>query len=267
MTAIEQGRAPVRSESDGMTVLTRAFEVLAIFGPDEAGPLSLTGIARKAGLPKTTAHRLLGALVAVGAVERSGGGYRLGTLLFELGERVPQKSDLREAALPFLQDLYEATHETVHLAVLDHLEVLYVERIRGHRQQPRLASRVGGRLAAHATGVGKALLAFTPEAAEEVLRQGPLEARTPYTITQPRLLAEEMARIRSKHLAVDREENAIGVHCVATPVLVSGRAVAAISVTGPEEPINEMRVGSAVRTAALGLQRTLAGRQLYLRAP
>lgn len=246
--------------SESIAVLDRAFDLLAAFGTGDGGDPTLAELARRVGLPKTTAHRILGSLVAAGAVERTPGGYRLGMLLFELGERVHQKSDLREAALPFLQDLYEVAHETVHLAVLDGVEVLYVERIRGHRQQSQLASSVGGRLPAYCTGVGKALLAFTPESARAVLASGPLRPRTPYTITSPRLLVEELARIRTTKLACDRDENAIGIHCVATPVLVGGQAVAAISMTGPAERISAERVGSAVRTAALALQRVLEAR-------
>lgn len=247
-------------QTGGIAVISRAFEVLAAFGSGEQEGTSLAEVTRRVGLPKTTTHRLLGALVDAGVVERAQGGYRLGMRLFELGERVSHKHTLREAALPFLEDLYEVTHETVHLAVLDGIDVLYVERIRGHRQQRQLASRVGGRMPAYATGVGKALLAFTPSAASAVLSHAPLPPLTPYTITGRRGLSNELAGIRSSRVAFDREENAIGVHCVAAPVLVGGRAVAAISVTGPGERVSEERVGSAVRTAALGLQRVLADR-------
>ncbi len=245
-------------QGGGIEILNRTFDVLGAFCEGNAERLSLSEIARRAGLPKSTAHRILASMVCLGAVERSGQEYRLGMRMFEIGEHVPRKRDLREAALPFMEDLYEVTHETVHLAVLDRTEVLYIERIQGHHKQRQLASRVGGRLPAYCTGVGKALLAFTPESAAAVITGGGLEARTPYTITSPRVLLEELANIRRTRVSMDRDENAIGIHCVATPILVGGEAVAAMSVTGPGERISEERVGSAVRTAGLGLQRVLS---------
>lgn len=239
-------------------LVDRTFDVLKAFCQGPEVELKLAEIARRTGLPKSTTHRLLAALVSVRAVERHDGRYRLGIRMFELGEHVSRKHDMREAALPFMEDLYEATHETVHLAILDGVDALYIERIQGHHRQRQLASRVGGRLPAYCTGVGKALLAFNPEAAAAVVRGNTLCPRTPYTITDPRALLEELAKIRQLGVAMDREENAIGIHCVATPILIGGTAVAALSVTGASKRITEEQVGFAVRTAALGVQRVLS---------
>ena len=246
-----------RSASAPISVLLRAFEVLGAFDQGPQDQLSLSEIARRTGLPKTTVFRLLASLEQIGAVERGDLHYQLGLRLFELGERVPLKRDLREAALPFMGDLYEVTHETVHLAVLEGTDVVYIERILGHRTRPRPLSSVGGRLPAYCTGVGKALLAFTPKAASSVVSKGTLAARTPYTIVNPKLLLEELRTVRSLGLAFDRDENSVGVHCVAAPIIVRGVAVAAISVAGRPDRISIERVGSAVRTASLGLQRQL----------
>lgn len=243
-------------------ILQRTFDVLGAFCQGNAKHLSLAEVARRSGLPKSTAHRILSSLVDLGAVERQAQAYRLGLRMFEIGEHVPRKRDLREAALPFMEDLYEVTHETVHLAVLDGTEVLYIERIQGHHKQRQLASRVGGRLPAHCTGVGKALLAFTPDSAAAVVREANLRALTPYTITSPRLLLQELTAIRQTHISIDRDESAVGIHCVATPIVVGGSAVAAMSVTGPADRISEDRVSTAVRTAGLGLQRALGARPI-----
>jgi DNA-binding IclR family transcriptional regulator len=238
----------------GVAVLRRMFALLEAFrGSDE---LSLAELARRSGLPKTTAHRLVGLLVSEQILERRGNDYRLGLRLFELGELVPRKRSLREAALPFLQDLFEATHETIHLAVLDGTDVVYLERISGHRKV-KAPSAVGGRFPAHATGVGKALLAFTPDAARTVLAR-PLLRVTPYTITAPNVLADELRRIAAAGVAFDREESTPGVSCVAAPVLVGHEAVAALSVTGPSARMQPETLAPAVRTAALGLARVLA---------
>ncbi len=244
--------APARA---GIEVLNRAVDVLAAFTQGPGTTLSLAEIARRTELPKPTLHRLLAALEVLGLVERVGTGHQLGIRLFELGEHVPRKQRLREAALPFLQDLYEASHDTVHLAVLDGTDVVYLERIRGHRAG-NVASRVGGRLPAYSTGVGKSLLAFNPEAAEATMAM-PLVARTPYTITNPAVLAEELTRIRQCGISFDREENSLGVTCVAAPILVDDRAIAAISITCSPPRTDVERYAPAVKTAALGIRRTL----------
>src|SRR5690606_5063861 len=132
---------------------SRALRILSAFSP-ERRRLALTEIAERAGLPLTTAHRLVGELADWGALEREpDGGYRIGLRLWEVATLAPRGIGVREAALPFLEDLYEATHENVHLAVLDGTEALYLERISGRGAVP-VISRVGGRLPLHATGVG-----------------------------------------------------------------------------------------------------------------
>lgn len=238
-----------------MEVLNRAVDVLDAFAAGPGSTHSLAEISRRCGLPKPTVHRFLAALESLGLVERVGTGYQLGLRLFEIGERVPKKHALREAALPFMQDLYEATHDTVHLAVLEGTQVVYLERIHGHRS-PRVASRVGGRLPAACTGVGKAILAFDDEAAARVLA-GPLEAMTAYTITDARVLADQLTQIRAAGVAFDREENSIGVTCAAAPILQNGRVIGAVSVTGSAPQLDVQRIAPAVKTAALGIQRTL----------
>lgn len=240
----------------GIEVLNRAVDLLTAFTEGPGSMLSLAEIARRTGLPKPTLHRLLAALDVLGLVEKTSSGYQLGIRLFELGEHVPRKQKLREAALPFLQDLFEASHDTVHLAVLEGTDVVYLERIRGHKPI-NVASRVGGRLPAYCTGVGKALLAFNPEAALKVLAM-PLVPRTPYTITSHQVLAEELARIRASGLSYDREENSIGIVCVAAPIMVDDRAIGAVSITCSPPKTDVEQYASAVKAAALGIRRSIA---------
>lgn len=248
--------APPVAGRPGIEVLNRAVDLLNAFTYGPGSSLSLAEIARRTGLPKATLHRLLAALDVLGLVERTSAGYQLGIRLFELGEHVPRKQKLREAALPFLQDLFEASHDTVHLAVLDGTDAVYLERIRGHRPI-NVASRVGGRLPAYCTGVGKALLAFNPEAAMKALAM-PLTARTAYTITNHQVLAEELARIRQAGIAYDREENTLGIVCVAAPILIDDRAIGAISITCSPPRTDVERYAPAVKAAALGIRRTIA---------
>jgi IclR family acetate operon transcriptional repressor len=240
------------------SVVARAMTLLTAFRPGDA-ELTLAELCRRTGLPKTTAHRLLGELAEWQVVERTEHGVRLGMRLFELGQLAPLQRGLREAAAPFLADLFEATHETVHLAVLDGVEVVYVHKLAG-RRGPAVPSRLGGRMPAHCTGVGKALLAFAPPGRLAAVVEAGLERRTPRTIIAPGLLDAELARIRERGVAVEHEESTVGITCVAAPVLDAvGHAQAAISITGWANRLDTTRFAPAVRTAALGLARALRG--------
>ncbi|MFE8015895.1 IclR family transcriptional regulator [Streptomyces antibioticus] len=236
-------------------MLDKAASVLDCFRPD-GGAFRLTEIAARTGLAKTTAFRLCSDLVRLGLLERDGETYRLGGKLFELGSLVPRRLDLREAALPFLQDLFEATHETVHLGVREGHDVVYIERIHGH-QTLALPSRIGGRLPLTCTGVGKALLAFSgSELADEVLA-GPLPRLTPYSVTDPERLRTVVEQIQVSGLAYEEQEAALGVNCIASPVFDGSTAVAALSVAVPRDRFRPAQLAPAVRTAALGLSRVL----------
>lgn len=240
------------------SVLGRAMTLLTAFGPNEV-ELSLAELARRTGLAKSTAHRLLNELTGWDLVERTSGGFRLGMRLFELGSLVPRQRGLREAAAPFLADLFEATHETVHLAMLDGLEVVYVQKL-DSRRGPKVPSRVGGRLPAHCTGVGKAMLAFSPPERVDAALAAGLHRRAPRTVIAPGLLRQELAEIRERGVALEHEESTVGITCVAAPVLdATGMATAAVSITGWVNRIDLARFAPAVRTAALGISRILGG--------
>lgn len=241
-------------------MLGRAFTILGAYGPADRR-LTLAEITRRTGIPKPTVHRLAGELLALGVLEGERGVYRLGMRMFEFGQLVPGQRDLREAALPFMEDLYEAAHETVHLAVLDGIEVLYIEKIAGHRRVAA-GSRIGGRLPAHCTAVGKALLAVSPPGVlEAVLAEG-LARRTAFTITVPSVLHRQLTQAARAGVAYEREESDLGVTCVASAVQGFGnRAMAAISITGPVTRLEPERYAPAVRLAALGLSRRLGNPQ------
>jgi DNA-binding IclR family transcriptional regulator len=240
----------------GTSVLERAFSLLEVLGSDGAS-VGLAELARRAGLPKATAYRLANQLIELHVLERAGDEYQLGLKLFELGNSVARERELREAALPFMEDLYEATHETIHLGVLDEVEVLYVEKIAG-RRRCTVSTTLGTRKPLYCTGLGKAILAYsTPHLLHAVIQNG-LPRRTRYTITDPHRLELELTRAAGSGVTYDREEYEIGITCVASPLLnAAGRAWAAISVTGPTTRFHPERTATAVRTAALGLTRVL----------
>ena len=244
---------------DDRTVLGKVMRLLYAFAPDEdAVPLS--ELVARTGLSKATAHRLLTDLAEVGLVERRDRRYRLGQTLYELGLRASTERELREIALPFMQDLYERTHETIHLAVREGVDVLYVEKLGGHRQA-RSPSRIGGRMPLHCTALGKALLARAPQ---EVLARrvaAGLPRLTPHTITAPGLLRKQLVKVAETGIAYEHEESAVGLNCVAAAVLgVGDEPIAAVSVSGPTGRFRPQEHANFVRAVAGGIATTLARR-------
>jgi DNA-binding IclR family transcriptional regulator len=236
-------------------MLDKTVALLDVYRPD-GGSFRLTELAARASLSKTTTFRLVGDLVRLGLLEREGEWYRLGGTLFELGSLVPRRHDLRETALPFLQDLFESTRQTVHFGIRDDRDVVYLERIHGHDAVP-LPSRIGGRLPLTCTAIGKALLAFSgPELADAVLAE-PLPQLTPFSITDALRLRTALEQTQVSGLAYEEQEAALGVSCIAAPVFSGAVVVAALSVAVPREQFRPANLAPAVRTAALGLSRML----------
>lgn len=236
--------------------MRRVSALLAAFGPHDV-TLGVSELARRTGIPKATVSRLVKELETVGLLERSGVQVGLGLRLFELGQRASRRGTVRDIALPFMADLREATGQTIHLAILDGTDVVYVEILRG-RNAPRFPSAVGRRLPAHATAVGKALLAGSPPDMVEALIAGGLKRVGPRTITAPGTLRRQLTPIASSGIAYEYEESAAGVACVASAIHVGDTApVAAISASGWIGKVDIRRVGPAVRTAALSIARGL----------
>ncbi|WP_328875092.1 IclR family transcriptional regulator [Streptomyces sp. NBC_00287] len=237
------------------SVLARGAALLRACG-DSGTPLTLAELALRTGLPKPTAHRLLGELVRLGLMERTAeGSYRIGLGLFVLGQSALSVCELRDAALPYLGDLHEATHENVHLAVPDGTDTLFLEKVTGRRATP-IVSRTGGRLPAHCTATGKVFLALDPRPPRRVLPR-----LTPRTLVLPGQLARDLALTRARGYGVNLEEAEIGVSAVAAPVYAHGpgsRPIAAISVTGGTRRLDVDRVGARVCAAARALTRALS---------
>ena len=197
--------------------------------------LTLSEIAERSGLAKSTTSRLLAALERNGAVARVGHRYRLGPIIREIDPipSSPRFERIRTVLTPFLAHLFETTRTTVHLATLHRDEVVYLNKLHGPRPIPS-PSRIGGGLPAYCTGVGKAMLAFDAEATERVTAE-PMVAWTATTLTTPEALLMELARIRRHRRALDHAELTEGLYCVAAPVLdPSGRAVAALSASAAD---------------------------------
>ncbi|MGH8993544.1 MAG: IclR family transcriptional regulator [Acidimicrobiia bacterium] len=248
--------APARA-ADTTTAAGKLLALLEAFGPEQPD-FSLAELAVRSRLPKSTAHRILALLESWRGVERSAAGrYRLGLRFFELGGLVQDRLRLREVALPYMEDLLATTREMIHLAKLDGIDVLYIERLVSHRSV-RSPSRVAGRVPATCTGVGKAILAFSPPEVVKNVIAGGLVAMTPYSITNPVVFLETLERIRRAGVSFDREEASIGLACVAAPIFGhDGAVVASMSVSGPVGRISADSLIPAIRAATLAVSRHL----------
>ena len=221
--------------------LTKAFS-------EHENEMGISALASRLGLAKSTVHRLATTLVEYDILEqnRETGKYRLGLALFELGTLVRRNMDAASQAQGEIHALAEASGETVQLAILDHLSVLYI-RIRESRQAVRMSSGLGSRAPAHCTSVGKALLAFQPaEVVKQTIDNG-LQRYTDKTITDPALLMEELASIRQRGYAIDDEEIEVGLRCIAAPIRDhSGRVTASISVAAPVQRMSKKTVQTTI---------------------
>lgn len=216
--------------------LTKALRVLEQLGR-AGGELGVTQLANTLDINKTTVHRLLRVLKTCGFVEQSGdhATYRLGLKLFELGSVAIQSRGLQAQARPLLVEMARRASETVHLAILQDDEVIYLEKLESRNTQVTVPSAVGRRLPAYCTGLGKVLLAHLPDSEmDEVLAKCELRRYTDNTITSLRALRVELRRIRERGYGTDDQEIERGLRCVAAPVWNhERRVIAAVSVAGP----------------------------------
>lgn len=246
-------------ERDAVGGLDRAAAILSAFDAAHR-ELTLATLVTRCGLPRSTTHRTAEKMIRLGWLDKPKDRYRIGNRLFELSGLAPIRLELREAVLPFLQDLHHAAKTTVQLGVLDGTQILVVEKITGHRPMPML-SQVGGTIPAYCSALGRAILAYSdPEVVDRVLDAG-LPRRTPRTLTSPVAVRRELAAIPDRGWAAEREEGNIGVNCVAGPIFGPlGDIVAALSVTGPASFVRADRIGPAVRLAAAAASRAYSRR-------
>jgi DNA-binding IclR family transcriptional regulator len=245
------------TSAPGATVTSRLLALIGAFD-ERHRSLTLTELAQRAGIPVPTAHRLVRELVSGGALQRlDDGRYAIGRRLWEAGLLAPVQHRLRQIAEPLLYDVYAATLATVHLAVRDGDEVLYLHRMRGRASVP-IVSTVGSRLPMHATGVGKILLAHAPQDVHDRVFAR-LTRITPFTITRPEVLQAQLERIRRDGVATTSEEMSLGACSLAVPVVRSSddTVAAAIAVVVPTLKRGRQRLLGALQVAACGIGRLL----------
>jgi DNA-binding IclR family transcriptional regulator len=240
----------------GATVTSRVLALIGAFD-EEHRSLTLSELADRAGLPLPTAHRLVAELVAWGALtRRPSGQYVVGRRLWDVGLLAPVQTGLRQLASPFLHDLYGATLATVHLAVRDGAEVLYLDRLAGNASVP-VVSSIGSRLPLYATGVGKVLLAHAPGDVQTAVLSD-LRRITPYTITQPGTLRRQLARVHRDGYATTTEEMSLGACSVAVPIRTESGVVAALGIVVPSLRNDRAKLVAAMQVASQGIGRALS---------
>ncbi|MEV0247853.1 IclR family transcriptional regulator [Nocardia sp. NPDC050712] len=224
------GRAAAKPAQPPVSMIERMTLILDAF--DGSTPtLTLLGLAERTGLPRSTVHRILDQMIRLRWLAHAPGGYRLGMRTLELGGLAADHNEIRDVVSPLLHDLAQRTGMVGHLGVLDGREVLYLDKA-GGRGTANVPTRLGGRMPAHSTALGKALLASLEPSIVEASFRDPLPQLTPRTICDRAELHRELARIRHRQgVAVDNEEAVAGIACVAVPVRGRGAAVAALSLT------------------------------------
>ncbi|MGH3517424.1 MAG: IclR family transcriptional regulator [Haloechinothrix sp.] len=243
--------------SAGQSVLTRVMRVLEAF-EKETHVLTASQIARRADLSVPTAHRLVAELVKLGLLERdSDHRVRVGVRLWEIAARAPRALGLREAAMPFMEDLHAATRQHTQLGVLAGKEVLFIERLSA-RNAVINVTEIGGRLPVHASSGGLVLLAHSDRVLQEEVMESPLRRYTRNTPTNPRRLRELLAAIRAHGYVICDgfiHPDAMGI---AVPVHgADNSVVAALAVVVPSKDSQPMMHVPALIAAARGITRAM----------
>jgi DNA-binding IclR family transcriptional regulator len=250
------------SDASPATAVERALNILEAAAQRRDG-FTNSEISRKLGIPKSSASYILRTLERRGYLRRETetGRYRLGLKILSLGGDAQANLDIADLALPLMRALVEKIHMTVHLAVLDQGEAVYIEKV----EAPgffKVNTWVGRRMFLHSTSVGKCLLAWLPKDEVEALVKGQgLKKRTPRTITTMTRLLADLEHAKRQGYAVDDEENSLGARCLGAPVFdVSGNVVAALGASGTLTQVDEAsmpRIAEALQESARRISRQL----------
>jgi DNA-binding IclR family transcriptional regulator len=258
-TALDQGDTAL---SESVRAVERALDVLLCF-TSQTPELTMTQIADRIGINKSTVHRLLGTLERRRFVQRdpATGAYQLGIRLFQMAYLTLEHNDLRRLAAPFLRRLCEQYQENVDLSVLDDMDVIFINHLEGP-QRVKVASATGQRLPAFSTASGRATLAYLPdEATRGILARG-ISSYTPYTPRSEEAVLEDLCLIRERGFALSEQEYEEGINAVAAPILDgSNRPFAAVAIVGPAYRLTRERmieIGPTLVTAASEIAQELA---------
>lgn len=248
---MDKKKASTRSETGSkekrLSSVATAIQLLKAFSEEQVD-IGISELSRKLGVAKSTVHRLAATLAAEGLLEqdRETEKYRLGIALFRLGALVRRRMDISSQGRPFLYALREKTNETVHLAILDGTEIMYVYNLES-TQAIRMRSDLGVRKPAYCTAEGQAILAFQPQPViDAVIAQG-LQARTPQTITDPARLTKALAVVRQRGCAIEDEESEIGMRGISAPIRNDlGEVIAAVGLAGPVTRLSKKAIAAFI---------------------
>lgn len=221
-------------------VVDRTLNLLKLLS--DGNPRTLTEISREISISSSTVFRILSTLSSHNFIQKDekNGEYKLGLAFLEMAGAFFKSVDVRQQALPELEKIRDLTSETIHLGILDQMEVVYLEKFHGLHAIGLMSSRIGGRAPAYCTGLGKVMLAYQDQ--ENV--RAYFEARgmkefTVKTITDVDALIDHLVQIRDQGFSIDDGEHENGVRCVAAPIFdFTGNVVAAISLSGPSERLD-----------------------------
>jgi DNA-binding IclR family transcriptional regulator len=230
-----------------LSSVQNALRILKELGR-EGEPLGVSDLSRRLELGKSTVHRLLSTLMSEAFVRQADDGrYALGITLWEIGSRVVDQLELREVAHPILEGLRNATGETVHLAILEGVEVVYIDRFESQATLT-LFRRLGLRMPAHSTSTGKAILAFSSDEVVDRVVQAGLRKLARGTLTKEKAFRRALEEIRSKSYVVSIEESEPGVASIGAPVFDHrNQVVGAVSAAGPAQRFPPSKVPTIVR--------------------
>lgn len=233
-----------RNHKSSVQAVDRALQIIDEL-TEEIDGLSVTALADRMGLAKSTIHRLLTSLKNKGYVQQDAvtEKYQLGVKFIEIGSVISRSLEINRIAPPFMKQLVEETGETAHLVILQEGEIIYIEKTESPSYL-RMYSMVGKRAPAHCTGAGKAILAHLTEAqVEQIIAEKGLKQYTPSTIVTKQKLMAQLQETRKRGYAIDNEEHEPGIRCVAAAIFNHhADVVASLSVAGPTIRMDEEKM-------------------------
>ncbi|MBT2594901.1 IclR family transcriptional regulator [Arthrobacter sp. ISL-72] len=244
----------------GESIIGRFVKIVSAFD-DRHKSMSVAELGRRTGLPVTTTYRLVNDLLGERLLEREpGGDIHIGTRMWELVSRGSKMMGLREAALPFMEDVQAVVQHSTTLGILDSDEVLYIERLGSDRTIVDI-TKIAGRLPVHATSSGLVLLAHSPAGYQDAFLARPLTKYTETTLTNPAALRRHLAEIRQRGFAAMPGVIVPESSGIAVPVFGSDNTVrAALSVVVPRNEENAAARVPVLMAAARGISRALGWR-------
>jgi DNA-binding IclR family transcriptional regulator len=218
-----------------LQTIQKAGELLGLYDRDHT-EWGVREAATKLKIAKSSAHDLMSSLAQLGFLNRTEENrYRLGWRLVTLSETLLATTELRKEAHPVMEELAARYQETIHLAVLDGTQVVYVDKLEGRQAVRVELTSLGARLYAHCSALGKVLLAYSPEEqVKHIVQTAGLPRFTDHTITEEEDLMQNLIKIRKQGYAYDMEEILLDLCCVGAPIHnYAGQVIAAISMSIP----------------------------------